>query len=109
MTARPDYSNRGLCAVYALVEDPDYFLFDADLFDADLSEPDMGPVVGHPSEYIPVAVVKLEPGAVEISYSYETLRYELGCDKGHFSAQQVVCGDAGEAVEVGLLLQEPNE
>ena len=104
MTSRPDYSSRGLCAIYALVEDPYYLLFDADLF-----ESDRGPVVGHPSEYIPVAVVKLEPGAVELSYNNEILRYELGCDKGHFSAQQVVCGDAGDAVEVGLWLQEPDE
>ena len=109
MTTRPDYSSRGLCAIYALVDDPDYLLFDADLFDADLSEADMGPVVGHPSEYIPVAAVKLTPGTVELSYNNEILRYELGCDKGHFSAQQVVCGEAGESVEVGLWLQEPTE
>ena len=68
-----------------------------------------GPVVDHPCEYIPVAAVKLQPGVVDLSYNNEILKYELGCDKGHFSAQQVICGDAGEAVEVGLWLQEPDE
>ena len=104
MTSRPDYSDRGLCAIYALVEDPDFLLFDADLF-----ESWRDPVVGHPSEYIPVAAVKLTPGAVDLSYNNEILRYELGCDKGHFSAQQIVCGEAGESVEVGLWLQDLSE
>ena len=104
MTSRPDYSDRGLCAIYALVEDPDFLLFDADLF-----ESWRDPVVGHPAEYIPVAAVKLTPGTVELSYNNEILRYELGCDKGHFSAQQIVCGEASESVEVGLWLQEPTE
>ena len=101
MTSGPDYSKRGWCAIYALAEDPDYFLFDADLFESWEM-----PVVGHPSEYVPVASVKLLPGEVELNLGTEDNGYGIECDKGRFSAQQVVYGDAGDAVEVCLWTQD---
>ena len=52
MTTGPDDSKMGRCVIYALVDDPDYLLFDADLF-----ESWEGPVVCHPSEYVPVGSV----------------------------------------------------
>ena len=102
MTSRPDYSDRGLVCDLCVW----WKIRTSSLFDADLFESWREPVVGHPMEYIPVASVKLVPGAVELNYSSELLRYGVECDKGQFSAQQIVYGDAGDAVEVGLWIQE---
>ena len=101
MTTGPDDSKMGRCVIYALVDDPDYLLFDADLF-----ESWEGPVVCHPSEYVPVASVKLLPGEVELNLGTEDNGYGIECDKGRFSAQQVVYGDTGDAVEVSLWMQD---
>ena len=106
MTSGPDYSRRGRCVVYALVDDPDYFLFDADPFESGVTPSWEGPVVGHPSEYVRVASVKLRPGTVELNQGIEAYAYGIECDKGRFSAQQIAYGDAGDAVEVSLWMQD---
>ena len=74
--------------IYALADQTDYMVFDADLFEAYRS-----PVVGHPQEYVPLCMVELEPGKVELLRG-EGIRFVIHCDGGVFAPQAIVCGEA---------------
>ena len=87
-------NQRFSCAIYALTEDPDYLVFDADLWEG-------RDIVGaDPSEYSAVALVELRPGSVELVLDHGDGAYRLATDTGRYNAQQVVCGDAGAVARV---------
>ena len=88
-----DWNARGACALYALAEDPDYVLFDADLFS------NVPVVVGTIPEYVPVAMIVLSEDAY-LRFHGAQERWELRTPAGGFSAQQVICGDLLDDVEM---------
>ena len=67
-------NQRFSCAIYALTEDPDYLVFDADLWEG-------RDIVGSdPSEYSAVALVELRPGSVELVLDHGDGAYRLATD-----------------------------
>ena len=76
---------RRVCAIYGLDGEFSHVLFDADLFDAG-----QVPVKGHPLDYTPLALVRLVPGEVRLIRSVEGHAYEIECNKGRFTAHQII-------------------
>ena len=90
-------NQRFSCAIYALTEDPDYLMFDADLWEGRW----IGGTV--PSDYSAVALVVLSPGSVELVLEHEGFAYRLATDTGSYNAQQLVCGEAGASASIAWL------
>lgn len=95
-------SPRSTGAIYALADDPDYMVFDADLLDPAASALPIG--TGW-AECMPVAVVALEADVTALRRRDAPggCRYVLATDTGEWTAQQVYFGDAGEGVRVTVV------
>ena len=89
-----DYRRRPFCEIWTLIEGPDYHVFDADLTEGCARK---GSIL---SDYLRVVLLSLELGNAELAYNLESGMFRLNCAAGKLTAEQVLRGEAGDAVRV---------